>query len=108
MSWKYFTSGTGTFSTVSPGYEGNNAARLVLGSSGTNIQLYQTGITLESNTAYRLSFSAYSTTGHDMAVKLFKHVSPYTAYAPKLYGKSWHETGRHSQLNLLRPVSQIL
>jgi len=78
--WKFYTSGTGTFSTVSPGYEGSNTAQLALSSSGSNIQLYQEGITLEPNTRYRLSFAAYSTTGHDVTVRLFKHVSPYTNY----------------------------
>jgi len=27
-SWQFFNSGTGTFGTVSPGYEGNNAAMI--------------------------------------------------------------------------------
>ena len=91
-SWTLYTSGTGTFSTASPGFEGNNAAKLTFNSAGTNIQLYQTGITLLPNTRYRLSFSAYSTTGHDMTVRLIKHVSPYTSYAPDFtanLGTSW-------------------
>jgi len=29
---------------------------------------------------YRLSFKAYSNTGHDVAVSLHKHGSPYTSY----------------------------
>ncbi|MCL7413627.1 MAG: carbohydrate binding domain-containing protein [ANME-2 cluster archaeon] len=90
--WKFYTNGAGTFSMASPGYEGNNAARLVLSSAGMNIQLYQKYILLEPNTRYRLSFAAYSTTGHDMAVKLFKHATPYTAYSPDFIanlGTSW-------------------
>jgi len=79
-SWLFYTSGTGTFSIASPGYEGSNTAQLALSSSGSNIQLYQEGITLEPDTRYRLSFAAYSTTGHDVTVKLLKHVSPYTNY----------------------------
>jgi len=78
--WLFHTSGTGTFSVVSPGFEGNNAAKLALNSGGTNIQLYQTGVTLEPDAHYRLSFAGYSTTGHDVNVRLFKHVSPYTNY----------------------------
>ncbi len=91
-SWLFYTSGTGSFTAVSPGYAGNNAAKLAFGSSGTNIQLYQTGVTLEQNTRYRLSFAAYSSTGHDMTVRLFKHVSPYTSYMPDFsanLGPSW-------------------
>lgn len=91
-SWRFYTSGTGTFNITSLGVEGASAARLTLNSGGTNIQLYQTGMILEPKTRYRLSFSAYSTTGHDIIVRLFKHGSPYTSYAPnfKAYlGTSW-------------------
>jgi Carbohydrate binding domain/Bacterial Ig-like domain (group 2)/Dockerin type I domain len=79
-SWTFYTDGSGTFGTVSPGFNGTKAANLSMNSSGTNIQLYQTGITLEPNTSYRLSFAARSITGHDLTVRLFKHVSPYTNY----------------------------
>ena len=98
-SWLFFTSGTGTFTAPSPGYSGTRAARLALSSTGTNIQLYQTGVTLEPNTLYRLSFAAYSTTGHDVTVRLFKHVSPYTAYMPDLYSESWYRlAGIHDHI----------
>lgn len=79
-SWLFYTGGSGTFGISSPGHEGNNAAKLALSSSSTNIQLYQTDITLEANTLYRLSFTAYSTTGRDMVVNLVQHDSPYTYY----------------------------
>lgn len=79
-SWLFYTSGAGTFGTISPGYEGTSAAKSTLNSGGTNIQLYQTGMMLQPNTRYRLTFLAKSTTGHDLTVKLFKHVSPYTSY----------------------------
>ena len=79
-SWLFYASGTGKFTAAPPGYEGNNSAKLVLNSPGTNIQLYQTGVKLEPNTLYRLSFAANSTSGHDLTVNLFKHVSPYTNY----------------------------
>jgi len=90
--WSFYTSGTGNFGTATPGYEGSNSARLNLSSGGANIQLHQMGITLESNTRYRLSFAGYSTTGNDLTVNLIKHGSPYTfyglGYAPDL-GKNW-------------------
>ncbi|HWR26687.1 MAG TPA: chitobiase/beta-hexosaminidase C-terminal domain-containing protein [candidate division Zixibacteria bacterium] len=83
-SWLfYINNGTGTFNAESPGIEGTKAARIVLNNSSTNIQLYQKGVTLEPDTHYRLSFSAYSTAGHDMTVELIKHVSPYTSYGLK-------------------------
>ncbi len=82
VSWTFYTDGTGSFSAVSPGYEGTKAAKLNLTASGANIQLYQEGISLEPGANYRLSFAAYSSTGRDMNVRLIKHTSPYTAYAP--------------------------
>jgi len=105
-SWLFYTSGTGTFSTVSPGYEGSNTAQLALSSGSLNIQMYQEGIALEPNTRYRLSFAAYSTTGHDVTVKLLEHVSPYTAYVQTLQQISIR-TGRPLQLNLPQVVSQV-
>ena len=78
--WIFYTNVKGSFTTVSPGYEGNKAARLTIVTAGNNTQLYQKYITLEPNTQYRLSFESYSTTGHDLKVKLLKHVSPFTPY----------------------------
>ncbi|MFZ3383234.1 MAG: carbohydrate binding domain-containing protein [Candidatus Methanoperedens sp.] len=95
-SWTFYTNGKGTFGTAS-GYEGNNSARLNLISSvsSPNIQLYQKGITLEPNTSYRLSFAAYSTTGHDISFSIQKHSPPYTNYGLSNYvanlGTSWSE-----------------
>ena len=72
-----------TFSLVSPGYEGNYSAKLAITAVDANIQIYQNLVStmpLEPNTRYRLSFAAYSTTGHDMMVSLIKKVAPYTTY----------------------------
>ena len=91
-TWNFFTDGTGSFRVTSPGYEGNNAAILALNNIGSNTQLYQTGISLEPDTKYRLSFSAYSDTGDDLSVRLFKHYSPYASYMPEYkvnLGTSW-------------------
>ncbi len=75
--WSKSTNGIMTFAAVTPGYEGSYAARLGISSTGTNMQIYQK-ITLEPNTRYRLSFVAYSTTGHDMVARLILGVSPYS------------------------------
>ncbi|NJD51399.1 MAG: hypothetical protein FIB07_00855 [Candidatus Methanoperedens sp.] len=80
LSWSFFPTGTGKFSVVSPGYEGTKAARLAPGENGTNIQLYQTNVVLEPKGIYRLSFAASSTTGHDLVMRLYQHVPPYTDY----------------------------
>jgi hypothetical protein len=89
-SWLFYTNGVGPFTIISPGFEGNSAAKLALSNGGTNIQLYQDGITLEANTLYRLSFAAYSTTGHDVTVNLI--AIPYAPYGLKYtvnLSKSW-------------------
>ncbi|NJD54076.1 MAG: hypothetical protein FIB07_14570 [Candidatus Methanoperedens sp.] len=78
--WLFYTNGTGKFTATPPGYEGSKSANIVLYTGGTNIQLYQKGISLEPKTRYRLSFAAYSTRGHDLKVALIKHISPYTVY----------------------------
>ncbi|HYN44439.1 MAG TPA: carbohydrate binding domain-containing protein, partial [Candidatus Limnocylindrales bacterium] len=69
-----------SFATDPPTSEGTKSANIGIVSRSSNMQLYQYGITLEPNTRYRLSFAAFSNTGHDMIVKLFKHGSPYTGY----------------------------
>lgn len=81
-TWVFYTDGKGSFTADSQSYGGAKAAKLVLKTTGKNIQLYQPGIKLEANTRYRLSFVAYSTSGHDLTVRVIKHGSPYTAYAP--------------------------
>ena len=78
----YKKNAVATFTKVSPGYEGINAARLAITSitSGPVVLIYQTGIPLEPNTRYRLKFAGYSTTGHDLAVTLVRSTSPYPSY----------------------------
>ncbi|MFZ3384619.1 MAG: DUF1349 domain-containing protein, partial [Candidatus Methanoperedens sp.] len=80
-SWSFYTNVVGpTFNVAPPGYAGDNAANLAFSKVGTNMQLFQSGIKLEPNTRYRLSFAGKSTLGHDVIVRLFKQVSPYTLY----------------------------
>ena len=79
--WMAYPATSLLFSTVSPGNEGTYSAKLAFSSVPLGTQLYQPNIkTLEPNTRYRLSFAAYSTTGHDVSVKLKKTLSPYTSY----------------------------
>ena len=83
QNWIFYTNGTGKFNIISPGFEGNNASEIKLGKVGSNMQLYQKGLTLKPNTHYRLSFAAKSSKGHDVRVVLLKHGSPYTNYGLK-------------------------
>jgi predicted GH43/DUF377 family glycosyl hydrolase len=78
--WSFYTNGAATFSVTTPGHQSNKAARISIAAAGTNVQLAQTGLPLDPNTAYQLSFDAYSSTGHDIAVYLHRNTSPYTNY----------------------------
>lgn len=79
--WTFYTNGAGSYATAGPGSSGSGLAMQVsVTTEGTNVQLYQYGITLQPNTSYQLSFDAYSSTGHDVAVSVSRHVSPYTNY----------------------------
>jgi hypothetical protein len=78
--WSFFTSGVGTFTTVSPGAVGAKAARVALTTAGENTQLSQWNLNLEANKVYRLKFRAKSSSAHDLAVCLHKHTTPYQSY----------------------------
>jgi hypothetical protein len=78
--WSFFTDGAGAFASVTPGFEGAKAGRVTITTAGTNVQLQQSNLVLEANTDYRLTFSAYSNTGHDLSVSLLKQVTPFTNY----------------------------
>jgi hypothetical protein len=81
QNWKFYTSGKGSFVASTPAYEGSKSAKITIAVKSANDQLYQYNIgPLKANTSYRLSFAAYSTTGHDLSVYLHKHGSPYTNY----------------------------
>jgi hypothetical protein len=79
--WYSYSNGAATLTASTPGAFGTGtAAQVAVTAEGTNVQLYQSGITLLPSTSYRLSFDAYSNTGHDTEVSLAQHVSPYTNY----------------------------
>jgi hypothetical protein len=64
--WTLCTIGGGSFGVVTPACEGMYAGRVSIARTLSLVSLYQAGLALEPNTNYRLSFAAYSTTGHDM------------------------------------------
>ena len=78
--WNFYTNGRGDISLAGPAFQCDNAARLSFEKTGSNMQLYQTDFLLKANTQYRLSFAAYSNTGHDLRLYLQRHSSPYTSY----------------------------
>lgn len=79
--WKFFTDGQGNYSLESTNpYAGATSAKMIINAPGSNVQLYQTGLTLQPNTNYELSFAAYSNNGRDMSIFLHKHGAPHTNY----------------------------
>jgi len=93
--WLFYTNGMGTFLNDASGDGSPHAGHITISKEGSNVQLYQPGVVLEPNTLYRLSFKAYSNTGHDLSILLHKHGSPYTNYGLSDYvvnlGTSWSE-----------------
>lgn len=81
--WKISSTGTAAFATTGPAQHCASAAKVALSRPGTNSQLFQTGVTLQPNTSYRLRFAAYSSGGRDLSLFLQKHTSPSTNYGLK-------------------------
>jgi hypothetical protein len=78
--WFFSTNGRGSYTATPPGIHCTNAAQVQITKVGSNVQLYQKAVTLEPNTHYRLSFAAYSNTGHDLSVYLHKNAGRHTDY----------------------------
>jgi hypothetical protein len=91
--WNFYTNGGGSFTTVSPGSGSTRAAMIAITAPGTNVQLNQKNVPLVAGSRYRLSFDAYSNSGHDVEVILHKDASPYTNYGLK---KTFYLTGSWS------------
>ncbi len=79
-NWSFYTNGGGNFTMTADAYECTQAAQLQFNGAGSNMQLFQTGIALQPNTRYRLSFAATSNSGHDLALYLHKHTAGYGSY----------------------------
>ena len=79
-SWAFYTNGTGAYTVVPAGPNNPNAARINIVQEGANVQLYQSGVTLEQGAEYLLFFREYSSSGHDVSVSVQKHGSPYSSY----------------------------
>ncbi|HYN45004.1 MAG TPA: carbohydrate binding domain-containing protein [Candidatus Limnocylindrales bacterium] len=94
-NWVFYTNGAGTFLNDVPGVASPHAGHINIIKPGTSVQVFQKGLVLLPNTPYKLSFKAYSSTGHDLAVSLIKHGSPYTKYGLSNYvvnlGTAWKD-----------------
>jgi hypothetical protein len=83
--WQFFTDGTGAFTvpTTSP-WDCTASAQVTVNTTGSNIQLWESGFSLQANKHYRLSFAAKSSNGRDIGVTVHRHTSPYTSYGLSL------------------------
>jgi hypothetical protein len=66
--WALYAIGAGSFGLSSPGFQGKYAGSVSIPRTFSVVMLYQADLAFEPNAGYRLSFAAYSTTGHDMLV----------------------------------------
>lgn len=80
-SWTRHTNGGDVLFTIdSQAVDGVSSAKLTVNDPGNSLQFYQSGLTLEPNTNYTLSFSAKSNTSHDLSVYIHEHDQDYTNY----------------------------
>ncbi len=78
--WAFYMNGPSTLANDVAGPSSPHAAHVIISQAGTNVQLYQQSIVLEQDTLYTLRFRAYSSTGHDMSVSIFKNSPPNGSY----------------------------
>jgi hypothetical protein len=79
-SWGFYTDGVAQCDGVSDGPGRPHVARISIVQPGGNVQFNQTGIKVDPNANYRVSFAARSNTGHDLEISLRKNDAPFTVY----------------------------
>jgi hypothetical protein len=79
-NWVFQTNGHGSFGTTPSPQNFGQAARVDILSNGDNIKLHQSGLPFDPDALYALTFSASSTTGHDLEIVAQKDGEPYTSY----------------------------
>lgn len=79
-NWDFYSNGQASYTAASSGYHCAKSVKINITKQGTNVQLYQSGISLQANTDYVLRFVAKSSTGHDVKVALQKHSPNYNNY----------------------------
>ena len=78
--WSFLTDGIATFTVTGPGFRKSTSGKVIVAQPGTASQLYQGNLLLSSDSTYRLSFAAYSSTGNDMEVAMQKGASSSLSY----------------------------
>jgi hypothetical protein len=94
-TWDFQGAGAGDFTVASPGYRKALSGKVRISQPGSDVQLSQHDLVLQPDTAYRLTFAAYSTTGSDMEVSLVRDDAPQVSYGLEAQrvqlGTSWQE-----------------
>jgi len=94
-TWDFQGAGAGDFTVASPGYKKPLSGKVRITQPGSDVQLSQHGLLLQPDTAYRLTFAAYSTTGSDMEVSLVRDDPPHVSYGLEAQrvqlGTAWQE-----------------
>jgi len=79
--WSFYTNGKASYNVVSSNTPHcDNYARIGITTSGSNVQLFQTGFTLEPNTEYTLRLTARATGGKNVQVLIHRNTTPTTNY----------------------------
>lgn len=76
--WRFFSNGSAWNGVGIGGDKSPSCYAIHIYTAGTNTQLYQSSLTLEPDTRYRLTFSAQGR--HKMNIGLLKGVAPYSNY----------------------------
>lgn len=72
--------GIGTFTTSPDATDGISSGMATIVTQGSTTQVFQSGLSLEANTRYTLSFDAKSSSGNNVNVAMIQHASPYSNY----------------------------
>jgi hypothetical protein len=83
--WVAFSNGLIAFASASPGMSSAAAARVIVTRVGDNTQLYQSGISLEPSTLYRLTFDARADSAHGLDVSIIRHSGAFASYGVWAY-----------------------
>ncbi len=93
--WSFYTNGSGIFANDSAGPTSEHAAHIGISTVGDNVQLNQTNVALDKDTAYTLLFKAYSSSGHDIDVYIHKDTIPVDELRAVAYrGRPYNYPGR--------------
>jgi hypothetical protein len=98
-TWNFFITGQGSWTAGGPAANCANAAKVSLSIVNSNVQLNQTGATLQASVNYRLRLEARSNDGRDLRVQVFRESNP-----SKKFVNAQAHPGTSSMLFVLHPL----